>query len=73
MASNFERLVLNKRIELINNERMINQILVVNNNLDAIVTPEGHGDSFWSIAMAVIDKEIKSIVIPYEEAKEIFG
>ena len=73
MSSNFERLVLNKRIQLINNDRMINQILVVNNNLDAVVTSEGHGDSFWSIAMAVNDKVIKSIVIPYDEAKEIFG
>ncbi len=52
MASIFEKLVKEKRIHLLNNERMINQILVVDNNLDAIETTEGHGDSFWSIGLA---------------------
>lgn len=64
MASNFEKLVINKGIELINNERMIGQILAVNNNLDAIETPEGHGDSFWSISMA-LSEGLKKPSVPY--------
>lgn len=58
MASNFEGLVIHKRVELINNERMISQILSVMNNLDAIATVDGHGDAFWSIALA-LSNEIK--------------
>ena len=43
-------------IELLNDERMINQILVVTNDLDAVQTHEGHGDSFWSIALALFSE-----------------
>jgi hypothetical protein len=53
MAANFEKIVKDKRIELINDERMIKSIASVNNDLEALETPEGHGDAFWSIALAL--------------------
>lgn len=53
MATNFEKMVENNEIELLNDRRMIDQILVVDNDLVALETPEGHGDSFWSIALAL--------------------
>lgn len=53
MATNFEKMVENGEVELLNDRRMIDQILVVDNDLQALETPEGHGDSFWSIAMAL--------------------
>lgn len=52
LAAAFERRVKNKTIQLLNNSRTINQILIVNNDLQAIETPQGHGDSFMSIMMA---------------------
>lgn len=53
MATNFEKMVENGEVELLNDRRMLDQILVVDNDLKALETPEGHGDSFWSIAMAL--------------------
>ncbi len=53
MATNFEKMVENNEVELLNDRRMLDQILVVDNDLKALETPEGHGDSFWSIAMAL--------------------
>lgn len=40
-------------IELLDDRRMIEQILCVTNDLEAIETPEGHGDAFWSICLAM--------------------
>lgn len=40
------------RIRFQNDERQLNQLQVVTNDLDAIETPEGHGDCFWSLALA---------------------
>jgi hypothetical protein len=51
MATSFDQFVSEDKLELINNERMINQILVVDNDLKAPETAGGHGDSFWTIAM----------------------
>ncbi len=53
MAVNFEKMVENNEVELLNDRRMLDQILVVDNDLQALETPEGHGDSFWSIALAL--------------------
>lgn len=53
MATNFEKMIDNKEVTLLNDRRMIDQILVVDNDLQALETPEGHGDSFWSIALAL--------------------
>ena len=55
MASNFSKHVNNKSIRLLNSQRMIDSILSVNNNLQAPETDIGHGDAFWSVAMAVYE------------------
>ena len=53
MASNFSRLVNNNKIELLNRQRMIDSILSVTNELEAIESATGHGDAFWSISLAL--------------------
>jgi len=40
-----------------NSQRMIRSILSVNNNLEALETTDGHGDAFWSIAMALSHRD----------------
>jgi virulence-associated protein VapD len=52
MATDFEKSVNQEYIELQNDGRQLRQILVVTNDLQAVETPEGHGDSFWSIGLA---------------------
>ena len=54
MAQRFEEYVYNKKIELIASERQRSQITCVDNELKAPVTPAGHGDAFFSNAMAVL-------------------
>ena len=64
MATEYEKRVLNvdkqgnksPTIQHINHQRSINQILVVTNDLQAIQTPQGHGDSFWGNALALMRK-----------------
>ncbi len=56
MATAFYQKVSRQEIGLIDDNRQTNQILAVNNNLDAIETSEGHGDSFWSIALALFEE-----------------
>ncbi|MCK9461599.1 MAG: hypothetical protein M0R80_18375 [Proteobacteria bacterium] len=67
MASTLQKLVNNtkinergeveyREIELIDDFRQFNQILAVDNDLEAMESPEGHGDSFWSIGMALQEK-----------------
>jgi len=51
MASEFDKLVSNNNIELINDRRFIEQMLLVTNDLQALETPEGHADSFWSTCL----------------------
>lgn len=60
MASNFSRLVNYKekgedmpRVHLLNRQRMIDSILSVNNELQAVESKIGHGDAFWGIALAL--------------------
>lgn len=50
-------------VQLIDDARQTRQILAVRNDLDAIETHEGHGDAFWSVAMA-LDRS-KGIKIPF--------
>lgn len=52
-------------VRLIDDPRQTNQMLAVNNNLQAIESPEGHGDSFWSNAMALPEFEQKQSVFAY--------
>jgi hypothetical protein len=53
MASAFDVAVNRGQLELVEDERQIRQILLVDNNLKAPETNEGHGDSFFSNAMAI--------------------
>ena len=53
MAQIFETYVHEGNTKLIADERQTSQILSVNNELKAPETPMGHGDAFFSIAMAL--------------------
>ena len=53
MASVFENFVHGGILKLIKDERQKQQILSVSNELKAPDTPMGHGDAFFSIAMAL--------------------
>ena len=53
MASIFENFVHSGILKLIKDERQKQQILSVSNELKAPNTPMGHGDAFFSIAMAL--------------------
>ena len=55
ISSKLGSLVTQSKIKFINEERNISQILLVNSDLKAMTTPQGHGDSFWSTAMAVYE------------------
>ncbi len=59
-------------IQLMNRERMIDQLLVVTNDLDAVETEDGHGDSFWSICLALKRKNIGSFA-PLIDKDNVFG
>lgn len=53
LAAQFAKLVEEKRIQLIDDDRTISQITCVNNDLQAPSTPLGHADSFISIILAI--------------------
>ena len=53
MAQIFEQYVHSDNLYLIKDERQRQQIISVNNELKAPETPMGHGDAFFSIAMAL--------------------
>ena len=53
MAQIFEQYVHSGNLTLLRGERQRQQILSVNNELKAPETPLGHGDAFFSIAMAL--------------------
>lgn len=52
-ATDFAKYVENKQIRLIDDDRFISQIVCMRNDLKAPSSPWGHGDSFWSVALAV--------------------
>ncbi len=52
LATNFSKLVEQKRIRLIDEDRFLSQILCVTGDLQAPNTPRGHGDSFISVMLA---------------------
>jgi hypothetical protein len=54
LAQVFEEYVINGKIELIQDQRQRSQITCVDNDLNAPQTPLGHGDAFWSVALAVL-------------------
>jgi len=53
MAHIFEEFVHADKLRILKDERQKQQIMSVNNELKAPVTPMGHGDAFFSIAMAL--------------------
>jgi len=53
LATNFSKLVEQKRIKLLDDDRFLSQILCVSNDLQAPNSPMGHGDSFISVMLAV--------------------
>ena len=53
MAHIFEQFIHSGKLKLIKDERQKQQILSVSNELKAPDTPLGHGDAFFSIAMAL--------------------
>lgn len=53
MAAEFDKLVAQKRIFLLNDDRQRRQILSVDNDLNAIATKDGHGDAFFSVCLAI--------------------
>ena len=54
MASEFDKLITREEIYFLNDERQRRQMLSVDSDLKAIETDEGHGDSFFSICLAVV-------------------
>jgi len=53
MAVEFEKVVRDKAVMFINDTRQKQQILNVDNSLKSAETSGGHGDSFWSNALAI--------------------
>lgn len=61
MAANFGRHVEAKTVLMVDDKRQYNQILLVNGELDAVETSEGHGDSFFSTILALYEGEQKIV------------
>ncbi len=59
-------------VQLMNHQRSINQILTVTNGLEAVATREGHGDSFWGVAMA-LDKSRTGNMTIMEDPDNVTG
>ena len=68
MAVEFDKSVTQKKIQLLDDHRQTEQILMVTNDLKALETPSGHGDSFWSIALTH-----KGINPEYGKLSDIYG
>lgn len=54
LATDFEKAVLNKQLEIFDDEEMLNSICSVTNDLLSIESAIGHADCFWSVALALI-------------------
>lgn len=61
IASILSGLVENKTIQFVNDTRQYSQILAVDGDLNATETADGHGDSFFSNALAVYEGENKVV------------
>ena len=53
IAAGFGKAVKQNKVMLIDDPRQARQILNCDNNLKSVETNEGHGDSFWSNALAI--------------------
>ena len=65
MAVSLNKVIQEERVKFIDEERQIDQILQVNNDLKAIESPLGHGDSFWSNALALYEEKPKEYNIRF--------
>ncbi len=65
MAAAIDKSISQKTIEFLNDDRQTNQMLMVTNDLQAPETPEGHGDSFWSIGLSHLDAEAEAVDIMF--------
>ena len=63
MATDFDRALTSGDIVLLNDERQRAQVLVVTNDLQAPVTPQGHGDSFFSLCLAIKDYQGSNLTV----------
>ncbi len=66
MATEFDRMITAKNIQLLQADRMLNQICIVNSDLKAPTTKQGHADSFWSICLTmnfIIDNKLDVYVV----------
>jgi hypothetical protein len=54
MATELDKLITNEALELLPDDRQKRQILSVDCDLKAPETDEGHGDAFFSLALAVL-------------------
>lgn len=59
MAAEIDALVTSSRITLLNDARQTDQVLAVTSDLNAMESELGHGDSFWSIGLAVKEEKEK--------------
>jgi hypothetical protein len=57
MATVLSDQVTHGSVKLLDDPRQTNQMLAVNNNLRAIESPQGHGNSFWSVCLALPERE----------------
>ncbi len=60
-------------IILYNDGRMLRQISAVKKDMQSVETSEGHGDAFWSIALAVQAAEEGPAVVDLGDINEMFG
>jgi hypothetical protein len=63
MATLLDKALGADEIEFIHDERQARQILAVDNDLKAMSTSEGHGDSFWSNCLALAAAEEGSVSV----------
>ena len=65
MATDLEAVIVDGRISLLDDARQTSQILAVDGDFQAVESPEGHGDSFWSCGMAVkqVLKDISVMIL----------
>ncbi|MHA1329802.1 MAG: LAGLIDADG family homing endonuclease [Candidatus Hodarchaeales archaeon] len=70
MATNFEKVVLNKQLELFDDEEMLNSICSVTNDLQKIESAgNDHGDYFDAVGLALLG--LKNSEVSSKENKEV--
>jgi len=67
MATVFERIVNEDRVSLLEDDRQVSQIVSVNSDLEALESVGGHGDSFWSNALALFAAERPGLTMSWSK------